>query len=278
VVPSRGFLYAATGEKSVREAIVAATQLHRVHPDVPSVLFTDRPDLARSGPFVQVIQVPEQRWVRTEAKVWAVGRSPYEQTVYLDTDTFVCGDMTELFDVLDRFDVAGVPVTLRLAKGAHHADPDDVPDAFQTINGGMLAYRRNDATAALFERWWELYQADRAAAGDDHIMDQPSLRVALWRTDCQLLIVPSEFNMRTKQYRSRPVAAVGRVRMIHGRPRDLHALDRKWNRSDRPRFLTPLFQYQLRLILRRVPRRLVPERVMRATLPLRQRLTGQPGK
>lgn len=277
-MPSRGFLYAATGEKSVREAIVAATQLHRVHPDIPSVLFTDLPDLAAGGPFEQVITVPEQRWVRTEAKVWAVGRSPYEHTVYLDTDTYVCGDMTPLFDVLDRFDIAGVPVTLRLAKGAGHADPDDIPDAFQTINGGMLAYRRNDATAALFDRWWELYQADRATAGDDRIMDQPSLRVALWRTDCQLLIVPSEFNLRTKQYRSRPVAAIGPVRMIHGRPNDPSALDRKWNRTEQPRFITPLFQYQLRVLLRSGPRRLVPARLMDATLPLRQRLTGQPGK
>jgi hypothetical protein len=250
-----------------------------VHADIPSALFTDRPDLAEPGPFSEVIRVPDQRWVRTEAKVWSLGRSPFERTVYLDNDTYVCGDMTDLFTVLDRFDVAGAPVTLRLAKAGNHADPADIPDAFQTVNGGMLAYRRNDATAALWNLWWELYQVDKATAGDECILDQPSLRVAMWRsTGCQVLLVPNEFNMRTKQYRSRPVAAVGPVRMIHGRPNDLHKLERRWNRSTDPRFLTPLLQYQLRLVLRKVPRRFVPAGLRRLTLPFRQRLTGQAGK
>ena len=275
---SNGFLYAATGEKSVREAVAAATQLHRIHPDVPSVLFTDRVDIGSSGPFKELIAVPDQKWVRTEAKVWAVGRSPFERTIYVDTDTYVCGDMTPLFAMLDRFDVVGVPVTLRRATGPGHADPTDIPDAFQNTNGGMLAYRRSDATRRLFELWWELYQIDKAAAGPERIMDQPSLRVALWRSECQTTFVPPEFNMRTLQYRSRPVAAVGPVRMIHGRPRDFAALERKWNRTDAPRFLTPLAQYQLRLLWRKVPRKLVPERLRQVTLPLRKRLTGQAGR
>lgn len=32
--------------------------------------------------------------------------SPFEHTIFLDTDTFVCGDFSELFDLLDHFDIA----------------------------------------------------------------------------------------------------------------------------------------------------------------------------
>jgi hypothetical protein len=275
-VSERGFLYVATGEKWVREALDSVARLKKVHPDVPAAMFTDMPELAKTAPFDDVITLPDQEWVNTEQKVWAVGRSPFERTVYLDTDIYVYGDLTDLFTVLDRFDFAAVPIQLRLCRRSDHADPTDIPEAFQSVNGGMFAYRRNDHTKELFELWWRLYQADKQTAAS--LMDQPSLRVALWRSECQVLLLPPEFNMRTIRYRVQPTTAVGPVRIIHGRPRDADALAARWNARDDLRLLTPLTQYQLRVMLRFLVRGRMRERLRSRIKPLLLRFAGGDGR
>jgi hypothetical protein len=268
-----GFLYAATGEKWVREAMASAAQLRRVNPDIPSILFTNLPEIVAGGPFDEVRVVPDQPWVKTEVKLWAVNRSPFDRTVFMDTDTYACDDVSDLFTVLDRFDFAAVPVPLRLSKRSNHADPADIPDAFQSMNGGLFSWRWNEHTRALFQSWWDLYQADKPSAGDS-LMDQPSLRVALWRSQCQILFLPPEFNMRTIRYKAQPTTAVGPIRIIHGRPKDFPALERRWNARTEPRLLTPNLQYQARLALRLLVRGRARARLKDATTHLRQRLAG----
>ena len=268
----RGFLYAATGERWVREAAGSVEKLKRVHPDIPAIIHTDLPELAAAGPFDEVITLPEKRWIRTESKVWAVGRSPFERTVYLDTDTHVYGDVSDLFAVLDRFDFAVVPIQMRLCRRQDHADPEDIPESFQSVNGGVLAYRRNDRTRALLEMWWDLYQADMKTT--KKVLDQPSLRVSLWRSEAKLLHLPPELNMRTIRYRVQPTTAVGPVRVIHGRPRDADALERRWNASTTSRLLTPLTQYQARRILRFVVRGRLRDRLRKRLHPWLLRVAG----
>jgi len=276
--PTRGFIYAATGEKWVRESVTAAAELRRVHPDIPSVLFTDQSfvDETRTA-FDEVIALPERTWVRSESKLWGVAHSPFERTVFLDTDTHVRADISDLFNVLERFDFAGVPVPTRNFRRPRHSDPSDIPNAFQCPNGGVLAFRRNDATKELFELWWDLYHADLEKATKRGIMDQPSLRVSLWRSNCSMLVLPPEFNMRTLHHRSRPTIAVGPVRIIHGRPPDVDKLERRWNRTETPRMLTPIVQFQLRQAWRAAPRKLIPRntRAWKATAKLRDRFTGR---
>ncbi len=245
-----GFVYAATGERYVREAMRSRETLRRHHPSHPVLLFTDRADVVPAGAFDDVIELPAQQWKRSSSKVWALGRSPFDKTVYLDTDVHVVGDLADLFRVLDRFDAAGVPMELRVQRLPGHADDARIPDAFMSVNAGVLAYRRNDATAELFARWAELYEADRATA--KVIQDQPSLRAALWESRCSLLLLPPEFNMRTIRGASYPNVAVGTVRVIHGRVPDLARLERRWNRTTEPRLLTPLPGYVGRVTARRV--------------------------
>lgn len=254
----RGFLYIATGQRWAREAVESLTSLRRWHLDEPVAIFTDDPAYLADAGFDQVLPLPERRWVATEAKVWGAGRSPFDRTVLLDTDTYVCGDLSDLFAVLDRFDFAGVPVPRRTFKRAFHAAPLDMPDAFQCPNGGLLVYRESPSTKGWLADWWEGYQADRrsveaaqAAGHDVHLLEQPSLQASLWRSDCQILLLPPEYNTRTLYYRTRPLTAVGRIRMVHGRVRDMAALERRWNRDDHQRMLTPMPRYAVRTAVRR---------------------------
>src|SRR3954452_23142545 len=104
-VVSEGFIYAATGDRWIREAIASATRLKEVHPETPSMLFTDDPDVGAAGPFDEVRRLPDQKWTRSESKLWSIQRTPFDRTVYLDTDTYACRDLSQAFTVLDRFDV-----------------------------------------------------------------------------------------------------------------------------------------------------------------------------
>ena len=249
----RGFLYIANGRRWADEAATSLRSLRAWHPDVEVAIFTDDPAHVSRAGFDVVCPLPERAWVRSEPKVWGVGQSPFERTVFLDTDTRICGDLSELFEVLDRFDFAAVPVPRRNFKRDFHAVPADMPAAFQCPNGGMLVYRDSAATKDFLADWWDRYQADRitvdaakAAGHDVYILDQPSLQAALWQSDCQMLLLPPEYNTRTLYYKSRPLTAVGRVRIIHGRVDDMDALDRRWNKENRQRLLTPLPRYAAR--------------------------------
>jgi hypothetical protein len=266
---SRGFLYVATGEKWIREAMASATQLRTIHPDIPIHIFTDVPAVIGPGVFEEIHRLPEQNWVNSEAKVWSLRRSPFDCTVFLDTDTYTCRDISDLFAVLDRFDFAAVPIPARLHKPHSHADPPDIPGAFQTPNGGMLVWRWSDATRTLFDLWWDLYSVDRASAGKGS-RDQPSLRVAVWRSGVDILFLPSEYNARLPPRWSFPNTAVGEVRIIHARPRSLVDLERRWNARDTPRLLTPLPQFVAgvaadRLLPKQVTARFRTYRKRRAT-------------
>ena len=226
-VTTRGFLYAAAGEAAVGEAVASVARLRTVHDDVPAAIVTDLPALAATGRFDEVVELPRRDWVGSTVRMWAAGRSPFERTVQLDADMHVCADVSDLFSVLDRFDLAAVPVAI------DDADRSDAPAAFRDVDPGVLAYRRNDRTTELF--------AD--------VMNGRTLRAALWRSDCRVVWLRPEFNMRADRYRSSPVVAAGPVRIIRGRAAEVDALAARWNASSEPRLLTPL-RYQARLFAR----------------------------
>lgn len=263
----RGFLYAATGERWILEAIASATQLRCVHPDATVILHTDAPELARRGPFDDIVTPPEG--VAGKAlKLSAMRLSPFERTIFLDTDTYPCADLTEAFDVLDRFDVAGVPVPRRRNRFGSWADTPEIPPAVQDINSGMLAWRMNVQTAEFLDLWWELYQEHVATLPAETVRDQASMRVALWRSNCHVLLLPPEYNMRTWRYSNGvPYVAVGPVRLIHGRPDDFGALARRWNASTEARIITQNDETRLRQALRQM----VPRRVRFRLAQLRRR-------
>ena len=271
-VAGAGFLYAATGAPWIREAMASVARLRSVHPDIPAVLFTNMPSVAAGAAFDEVIPVPDRSWVATEVKLWAVRRSPFERTVFLDTDTDVVADVSDLFAVLDRFDIAAAPTPFGRLQPNHPSDVG-IPDAFPPASGGVLAFRDSPATAALFDAWWRLYQQDKERLG--RAADQPSLRAALWQSECRFLSLPAEFNMRTPRYRAHPTVAVGPVRVIHGRARRVDALARRWNADHGPRLLTPLLQYNVRRALRPLARSRVLRRVHRAAHPVRRLLAGE---
>jgi hypothetical protein len=211
VVGRRGIIYVAWGEEYVREAISSAAQV-RSTTGYSCVLVTgDKVPVAQ--PFDAVINVPFSRTYRDKI---AMRLSPFEYTIFLDTDTRVLGSLDPLFALLERFDVFFQPAD----GGLHYSIPGIPMDAFPEPHAGIIGWRDNSRTRELFDLW-EGHYDEQAAANGEGAWDQRSLRAALWRSNVRLTMLSGEWQL------SHFAAAylLGSVRVVHGRgPRVLDAV------------------------------------------------------
>jgi hypothetical protein len=160
--------------------------------------------------------------------------SPFERTLFLDTDTLVIAPVFEVFDVLDRFDAA-----MALAPGYElSADPKSgvdrtlggVPVAWPSWNSGVIAYVKTPAFRKLVERWDEIHNG-----GPPGSADQPGLRVASYESDARIVPLSWAYNYRT----TFAFAVTGAVKILHGRDPELSYLARTINVSTRTRPTVP---------------------------------------
>ncbi len=207
--------------------LISARSVRRHLPGVPIVLYTDQTDLP-AGVFDEVRRIENPRHSFID-KIAPLCETPFERTIFLDTDTLACAPFDDLFTLLDRFELAAAHAPYR------HDRPFVTPNCFAELNTGVLAYRRSPAMIALFQDWLRLYEEEVAATGRMD-SDQPAFREALYRSALPVYVLPPEYNLRTVM-----PAAVGRcqVRIIHGRGPDMEELARWVNASHRIRLFLP---------------------------------------
>ncbi len=159
------------------------------------------------------------------AKPSHITTSAYRHTLFLDSDTYVCSDLDDLFALLEVFDLAAVHAPTR----AMH-EVDGVPDSFPELNSGVILFRRCAAVDALFSKWAGLFarnldrlQRDeirwlRPAHEQVHVLgDQGAFREALCRSEVRIATLPPEYNCRF----TTPGFVDGPVKILHGRGVDL---------------------------------------------------------
>jgi hypothetical protein len=207
-----GVIYVATGKRFVVEAEASLATLRRSNPGLPAVLLSDATP-AQPELWDQVIVESELQGQGARAKLH-MDRAPWERCLFLDTDTMVCGNLSAGFALLDRFDFAG-----EHSHSGHHYEVPGLPTSFPEINSGVLFWRKNAATQALFERWRELYDADAKKYGGRK-WDQKSLRQAVWESEVRFTNLPMSYNLMPYF----PAALEGRVVVAHGR--SMENLDR----------------------------------------------------
>lgn len=223
-----GVIYVATGEKFVAEAEQSLASLRRSNQQLPATLLTDeqpgRPEL-----WNEVIVAAELKGHGARAKLY-MDRAPYARCLFLDTDTMVYGDLSPGFALLDRFDFAG-----EHSHSGHHYEVPGLPTSFPEINSGVLFWRKNAASKALFERWRKLYDADSKKYGGRK-WDQKSLRQAVYESDVRFTNLPMSYNLMPYF----PAALEGRVVVAHGRSmKNLERMRDRLNVSDQLRAYVP---------------------------------------
>ena len=181
----RGVIYVATGAAHAEAARRSAASVRATNPGLAVALFTDRALAAPEFDRVEPVAAPHIR-----SKIDYLPRTPFAETLYLDTDTRVLGALDDLFDLLRRFDFAIAQRAYVRATRSRAVWRHVVPAAFPEHNSGVMLYRSSPAALGFLEAWREAY----AEAGFK--VDQVTLRELLWSTDLRYAVLPGRYNRR----------------------------------------------------------------------------------
>jgi hypothetical protein len=203
---NKGAIYVAYGEEYFREAINSARSL-KVKNNIPCICYCDN-QYADTDVFDEVV-IFENKLERRNHKIQAILDSPFERTLYIDTDTFVCGDLLPAFDILDRFDIAIAHAAVHFGQSPSSSTEDTrkIPKALIEFNGGVLFYKKNDVAKSVFQNWMERYNTTSKK------LDQPTLREAIYFSDARIYVLPPEYNLTF----AGPVFLEGSAIILHGR-------------------------------------------------------------
>ncbi len=221
---TEGFFYVATGKTFYEETLESYKSLKQYMPEAKVTIYTDQ-EVDESLGFDQVVKIEEPRFSFYD-KVPPILDPPYDKVVFLDTDTIIADDLSDLFVMLEQYDFAIAHASFRGWKGYEYG----VPEAFAEGNSGVLAYQKNAAFREMLEEFLALYEEQLKRDAGKKSPTQPPLRAALYRaTKLRILILPPEYNFRV----SFPCFAGGnmRVKVIHGRGGPLFLAKRFVNRS-----------------------------------------------
>jgi hypothetical protein len=209
---SKGVIYIAyTNIKFINEAIFSATSLKKHNPNLSVTIFTDYK--LTNNCFDIVNTLPKDSF-KFRCKQNFLIDSPYENTLYIDTDTFINDNIEDMFDLLEKFDVCMVHDYARkriineknpnIPSGYYfnrNSDYMKIPYSFPEYNGGIMLYKKNDKVINFIKYWKNKYEEMK------HLTpyDQPSLRISLWNCDIKIHSLPIEYNCRSKKIKEKNI-------------------------------------------------------------------------
>ncbi len=204
----RGILYIATQSGYVKEAISSAMHVKKCMPEIPLAICTNQQDLIPQELFTNII-VAEKPQLGFVDKILPLINSPFQKTLFLDTDTRVIEPVYELFDLLERFDLAVSHAPIRSTM-----EVLPCPESFPELNTGVICFRKTASVLDLIKNWHYMYST-QINDGSAPMHDQPAFRKALYLSNLNFTVLPPEYNLRTIM----PYFAGGglKVKILHGR-------------------------------------------------------------
>ncbi len=223
----RGYLYVACGDRFVREALISAQSLKQIDKTANITLVTDKE--INSSLFDNVVIRPSDVQTYKHGLLYKVEHiyqaSPYDETLFLDTDTYICESCDPLFELLNFFDIAIAPdpTDVNRAKSPESNKPLKATDLYNT---GVILFRKNEHTKNLFTRWLTLYRTkvEQGVVGREN--DQTSFIEAWLESTARLYLLSQAWNARTPFFFTLNQS----VKIIHGRHRNIELIRSKLNK------------------------------------------------
>lgn len=196
IMEERGIVYIVRGKNFVKEALLSVHSLRKFCPDIPVTIFSD---IEFQSDLVQNVVLIDKGQIRP--KVDCIMDTPYKEAIFLDSDTIIDHDITEMFRILDKYEFAIAHDLGRKRKKISKLLPEykAVPYEFPECNTGVFVFKNNDRVQNLFKKWNEIFYKYY----DKFQWDQASFRCALWEVDLNLYILPPEYNIRSKMNREK---------------------------------------------------------------------------
>ena len=138
----RGYIYTAFGENFYKECVNSAKILKR-STNLPIHLITDQKKILEEEKslFSSISFMPN---LHVRSKVDYISLSPFEKTIYLDTDIIVVRGIDELFELLDNFDILATLDTARKRENISKQIEEyrKIPYSFGEVNSGLLCFNK----------------------------------------------------------------------------------------------------------------------------------------
>lgn len=196
-----GVYYVAFGKPSRNMARQAIPSFKEYVPDVPAAFVSTKPLEAGEDVF---IKQPDKDIGGRIAKIKMYDLAPkdWHYVLYLDADTEIVEDVSVLFQFL----ADGWELVICKNPGKYHmlremVRPDNKDEADYTfatvgkvalqLNGGVLAFRRNERVKRFFDLWIEEWNRWGKR-------DQAALHRALWRQPLRVYVLGNEWNTVTR--------------------------------------------------------------------------------
>jgi hypothetical protein len=187
-----GAVMVATGKKSLREAELSAKSLKKHNKNVPILIATDVPYNGKIFDEVMEVSSTPTQISHRILRISTLKQTPFDRTLYLDSDTFVCANITSLFQLLEHFDIAA---NVMHSPYAHDNKCDtfesSIPKSFPWVNAGVLVYKDSESIDNLFSRWLQMY---KKYATPKYAQDQLFLREALYNSTARLCPLTDKYN------------------------------------------------------------------------------------
>jgi hypothetical protein len=230
---SRGVVFAAIGEKYINEAILSARSIRKKMPDLPICLFTEEKVDAVEFDRVEVLERSHEGFKGIKLyKPLALAHSPFNITLFLDSDTYVCSDCSELFDMTRSCELViahdTADMSVPIVKGREMAN-------FYPYNSGVMCFPKSVRTSRLLTDWFDILEKEF----DEHQWDQRALMASILKNKIFTYTLQPIYNCRTNFIVSLPQLA---VKIIHGRDIDFEATEKELNRILKNRVWMPKIQ------------------------------------
>ena len=204
----------------MEKACLSLKSFRRFHPDIDAAIVTDQ--ITEEGMFESEMWLKlmdERHLTKTYNLANFVDYTDYTKILYLDADTYVCGDLSGLFELADVFDfsLAHAP-TRRLCKKQRRRDTSD---AYADFNSGVMMIRNSKNIKGILNAW--------AEDSRNYSADQPALCELLYwfSPNISVCALPPEYNARV----GFPCFFSGEVKILHAGGIDLCDASKRVNKS-----------------------------------------------
>jgi len=225
VITNKGVIYVAANNPWVKEAVYSARHVKRYCKELPITLFSNKPvELKYIDNFIKISNNLNER----QFKFNYLWKSPYEYSLYLDSDTQIMCDISEDFKILSKSDIALCHCVNRVSKEVNELVKEypEIPYSFCEFNSGVMFFKKTERFEKFTKLWQELYYRYKKEFKITN--DQYSLRVALWNSDLKIYTLPIEYNLQHVRKREKTHKNI-KARVIHGRK--LYNKGKKWKRK-----------------------------------------------
>lgn len=173
---NNGYVYVASLSQAFYKAAVnSAISLRDFYPSANITLFTHEKFVVDSDRkfFNNIVtNIP----VHSRAKMWGMARSPYKNTLYLDSDTEIRSEnIKNVFDCLGNNDIAFTRIVPHVAADRYIDQGNNLE-----YHGGIILYNNKKLTLNLLQDWYDLYYKQISCVWSQSDFSSYSKRMQPW--------------------------------------------------------------------------------------------------